>query len=676
MKIKSIRTRLLLILLPFIFVILGILSGVSYYFSEQALTKSVNDMAKSVGNDYANRIQANITEEIIRLEELSNVPSIRNGNDRAQIVATLAEANKRYGKFDVMNFIFLDGMSVRSNGTTVSLGDRAYFKKVVATKKPAISDPLVAKSTGKVSVTLCVPVLNNGQLTGVLTATYPLDTLSDLVKEVNFKDSGRGFIVAKNGLVIAHPELTEIVGKLNLGEKKIDPELKLKETELDDNLTSLFKNGSESNIQVVSKYTFNGITHVGVATPFTLPGDQQWIMIVAAPNHEVTREINTLSKTLLAVSLLCLLIAALSIVVIAKKFVRPIEFIRDECLLLAKGDLRDQEVRVNSEDEIGQLAQGFRSMRTQLQELITKIHAQAEQLAASSEELTANSDQSAQASNQIASSITEMATGASAQMEATNEASAVVEQMSAGIQQIAANVNRLSDHSAAAADKAKNGDQAVKNAVQQMNQIQNTVNSSAQVVVQLGDQSKEIGQIVDTISGIAGQTNLLALNAAIEAARAGEQGRGFAVVADEVRKLAEQSQAAAKKIAELIAKIQNDTDKAVVAMNEGTQEVETGTEVVNAAGVAFKEIIGVVSQVSDQVQEISAAIQQMASGSQQIVGSVKKIDDLSKKSAAESQGVSATTEEQLASMEEIASSSQSLAKLAQDLQAAVFKFKV
>lgn len=209
-----------------------------------------------------------------------------------------------------------------------------------------------------------------------------------------------------------------------------------------------------------------------------------------------------------------------------------------------------------------------------------------------------------------------------------------------------------------------------------MAQLENTVNTSAEVVEKLGERSKEIGQIVDTISGIAGQTNLLALNAAIEAARAGEQGRGFAVVAEEVRKLAEQSQEAAGRIAQLIGDIQGDTDKAVVAMSEGTREVKMGADVVNAAGDMFREIVELVSQVSAQVREISAAIQQMASGSQQIVGVVQKIDRLSKSSSVESQSVSAATEEQLASMEEIAAASQTLSKLAQDLQVEVTKFRV
>lgn len=248
--------------------------------------------------------------------------------------------------------------------------------------------------------------------------------------------------------------------------------------------------------------------------------------------------------------------------------------------------------------------------------------------------------------------------------------------MSAGVQQTAATTNQVAQQAAQAAEKAREGGRSAEKAVNQIINIEEKVNASAQVVILLGDRSKEIGQIVDTISGIAGQTNLLALNAAIEAARAGEQGRGFAVVAEEVRKLAEQSQEAAKQIAGLIGQIQVDTEKAVTAMNEGAREVKDGTVVVKAAGEAFQEIVQLVDQVSAQVREISASTQQMAGGSQAIVGTVQRIDDLSKQSASEAQNVSAATEEQLASMEEIAASSQALAKLAQDLQEAVGEFRV
>ena len=359
----------------------------------------------------------------------------------------------------------------------------------------------------------------------------------------------------------------------------------------------------------------------------------------------------------------------------ARSIARPIDEISLAAHKVAAGDLTEQ-VYSKRQDEIGDLAAAFNAMVLNLKKLIEKVTVNAEQVAASSEELTANSEQSTQATMQIATSITDVATGAAQQTETANSASAVVEQMSAGIQQIAANASHVAESSSKVTDKARDGDRKAEEAVSQMNKIENTVNSSAQVIAKLGERSKEIGQIVDTISEISGQTNLLALNAAIEAARAGEHGKGFAVVAEEVRKLAEQSQGAAQRIADLIGQIQGETEKAVIAMNEGTQEVKIGAKVIHDTGIAFKEIMGAVGQVTDEVKAISTAIQQMASGSQQIVVSVKKIDELSKKSAGETQGISAATEEQLASMEEISTSSQALAKLAGDLQASVMKFRV
>jgi len=361
---------------------------------------------------------------------------------------------------------------------------------------------------------------------------------------------------------------------------------------------------------------------------------------------------------------------------ITKIIATPLNAMVVFCKEFATGDFRDKPRKVVRKDEIGQVADALADMRTAIRNLMKQINESAEQLAASSEELTASAEQSAQAANQVAQSITDVATSAEQQLSIATNASTVVQHMSVSIQQVAVNANKVAGQTSQAADKAKDGNKSVGKAVNQMVSIEQTVTTSAQVVSKLGERSKEIGQIVDTISGIAGQTNLLALNAAIEAARAGEQGRGFAVVAEEVRKLAEQSQNAAKQISALIGEIQGDTDRAVVAMNDGTREVKLGAEVVNASGRAFQEIADMVNNVSGQTQEISTAIEQIANGSQEIVGSVREIDELSKKTSGEAQTVSAATEEQSASMEEIASSSQALARLALDLQGAISKFQI
>nr|WP_320145255.1 methyl-accepting chemotaxis protein [uncultured Anaeromusa sp.] len=361
---------------------------------------------------------------------------------------------------------------------------------------------------------------------------------------------------------------------------------------------------------------------------------------------------------------------------ISKVITVPLQRMVAICGELAQGDFRDKPRAVLRKDEIGQLADSLADMRANLRKVLKHVNESSEQVAAASEELTASADQSAHAATSVAISINNVATGAENQLRESDTTAGVVEQMSAGIEQVAATSNQVASQSVKAAQKAKDGNAAIEEAVTQMAHIEESVNNSAQVVTKLGERSKEIGQIVDTISGIAAQTNLLALNAAIEAARAGEQGRGFAVVADEVRKLAEQSQNAAKQISGLISEIQGETDKAVKAMAEGTKEVNVGAKVVNTAGVTFEEISHVVTDVAEQVREISAVMQQLAGSSQQIVLSVREINKLCQDSSGEVQSVSAATEEQTASMEEIASASQSLAQLAQDLQISVSKFRI
>jgi methyl-accepting chemotaxis protein len=344
-------------------------------------------------------------------------------------------------------------------------------------------------------------------------------------------------------------------------------------------------------------------------------------------------------------------------------------------LVLNGGDLT-QIIHVDSKDEIGDLAQTINQFLADIRQIMVQVLASSENVAASAQQLTASSQQSAEAANQVVAVINDIASDTRNQADEVTAVSAVMEQMSTKIKQVAENsheVTILSDKTSVA---AQNGGQAIEKAIYQMGSIDETVMYSSKVVTKLGESSKEIGQIVAAISGIAGQTNLLALNAAIEAARAGEQGQGFAVVAEEVRKLANQSQEAAKKISGLIDQIKKDADNAVIAMSNGIEESKTGIEVVHTAGVAFREIITLVTDVSGQIREISSSIQHIASGSQQIVSSVHGIQILSKEAANHTETISAASEEQSASMQEIAISSQELAKLAEQLSNAVNKFSV
>jgi methyl-accepting chemotaxis protein len=374
-------------------------------------------------------------------------------------------------------------------------------------------------------------------------------------------------------------------------------------------------------------------------------------------------------------TLLALILAFIATLFMAKRITGPLRQLGTAVGAVAGGDLT-RTVDVKSTDEVGVLSRDFNTMVGELRKLVRHVHDLSQTLAASSEELTASADQSSEVSHQVAQSITEVAVGASKQLGAVNDTSAVVQEVSASAEEVAATAETITGLSRKSTDATVKGGAAIERAVQQMDNIGAGSSAVNGAVEKLADSSRHIGEIVNVISGIAGQTNLLALNAAIEAARAGEQGRGFAVVAEEVRKLAEQSEAAAKEITELINQNKTDIQKAVQAMEEATGSVKIGIEVVNAAGVTFRDISQFTEEVSTQVAGISAAIGEIAKGSEHIVTSVREIEDVSKESAGQSQNVSAAAQELTASMTEISSSSRNLAKMAQELQEAVDKFRM
>jgi len=640
--------------------------------------EDMNKNAIAVGTDYSNRVKDKVDFNFTQLEGLAAFPVFQHPDEnKDQIIAALAELKNRSDMFEGVFCIRLDGSGYNNANSNTNIGDRDFFKKVLATKQKVLSDPIISKTTGKLSVVFAVPILQNQQVVGLITGTVLMEKLSASMDTMKFLQTGYGQLSDNSGILIAHPQKPELVGKLNLMEKKINPELGLQATELDDHLISLMQQAVQSDAQSLGTYTFiDQIKRIAVMTPIDLPGGQRWILTVAAPESEGLAAVYHLSWSMLAASVFCMLLAIFAILFIARQFTKPIELLRDECMLLANGDFRTHAVALQREDELGQLYTGFEKMRDNLQKLIGKIRLQMEQLAASSEELTASAEQSAQSTTQVADSIANIAAQTENQKTAANESTIAVEQMSAGLQQVAATSTQVADQSTQMAQNANEGNQAIGKAIVQMTQIEKTVDSSSKVVKKLGTRSSEIGQIVTTISDIASQTNLLALNAAIEAARAGEAGRGFAVVAEEVRKLAEQSQNATGQIAQLIKDIQEETQQAVIAMDSGSEEVKAGSQVVNKAGKAFEEILAAVTNSTGQIKEISLAIDHIANNSEKIVTSVKQMDTLSKKTEEHTQSVSSATQEQAASAESIASASKELATLATGLQDAIHKFRV
>ena len=342
-----------------------------------------------------------------------------------------------------------------------------------------------------------------------------------------------------------------------------------------------------------------------------------------------------------------------------------------------EGEARNLAYRipVDRSDEFGHIAVSFNHMFDDIRDMTKEIQEAADVVGQSASQLTETAEQSAEATQSIAQSITEVAGSTQEQMDYVTKTKEEVDAFSEDVGKSLDTMNTIRSHVEVTTQMTQDGGKLVQATVEQMHSIADTVEHSSAVIGKLGERSKEIGAIIDTISGIAEQTNLLALNAAIEAARAGEHGRGFSVVAEEVRKLAEESQEAATKISDLIAAIQKETGAAVSAMETGRAEAEKGRANVQSTGEGFKAIMERIEGIHNDTQLIMGTMQDIDESGKKIVGYTDNIHDSSQKISSSTETVSAAAEEQSAGMEEIAASSRQLAEQAQKLKDALGKFR-
>ncbi|WP_232697970.1 methyl-accepting chemotaxis protein [Brevibacillus daliensis] len=378
----------------------------------------------------------------------------------------------------------------------------------------------------------------------------------------------------------------------------------------------------------------------------------------------------------IVVIIVAIVLSFIMAVFISNRISKPLKKITEAAKEIAAGNLQSEAIVVKSKDEIGQLAVAFTQMQDNLRELITTIREDSMQVAAASEQLYASAEQNSQATEQIASQNQNIVLGAEDQLHQVQKATSMNIQVGEEIQKVFENGELATTLTQKAADSAVTGTHAVGDVVDQMNNIYMTVGEMATIMETLNGQSKEIGTIVGMMSDIAAQTNLLALNAAIEAARAGEQGRGFAVVADEVRKLAEQSERSADQIAELIKGIQVKVEEAVVSMNAGSEKVLVGLDKTMVVQDAFSQIHTSVDEVVYKVKEVTNSVNDIWQGNRGIMQSFEIVQEKAQEGASSSQENAAASEEQLASMEEIASSAQSLSRLADHMQERLHKFTI
>jgi methyl-accepting chemotaxis protein len=571
-------------------------------------------------------------------------PDALDGLDSKNLNKTENGSNEK-GRF-TPGFARDGGKLIDSISTEEDLAGNDYYQLPKKRQKETVLNPYWDSYSGdadkkKILMTSCiVPIFRGTTFVGVVGVDIELTGLSSRIAEFKPFNDGYAFLMANNGELLAHPK-KEILGK-NVG-VFIPAEHK-------DKLQQAITSGKSYTLQKTAET--GGSDSIFVFTPLSIgkATDTPWSFAVSVPVATVLAKTRTMAASLMAIGAVALLILIVAIVIVASSISNPLRqlYVRVADIAEGEGDLTRRIDVGERQDEIGQLAEKFNCFIASMRGMIQQIAEVSRTLANESNRLNATSTTISVGAEEVAAQTVTVATAS--------------EEMAATASDIANSCHMAADGAQQAAETTQAGFKVVTGTVAGIRQRGELTRQSARAVSNLGDRSEQIGAIVATIEDIADQTNLLALNAAIEAARAGEQGRGFAVVADEVRALAERTTKATKEISDMIRTIQNETRSAIVSMEEGVKGTEQGVSEAAQLEQSLASILDQVNAVTMQVSQIATAAEEQTATTSEITNNIHQVTAVIHETAQGAQVTAQTASE--------------LSELARNLEAIVGKFKL
>ncbi len=674
MNFKSIKSKMIFTIgLVILFIVAGsawLAYNQSHYILKQTLLSAAGNSVKQNAEIFDKTLKS-ITNQIKNLDQAwfeakSGLMDVINTSivkdmywsEHKDAFIKLVEEQEYLKELFIVD---MNGDYLMTSGKTGNMAEADYLQLALNVGEMVISRPIQIDGTENKVIVIVLPVNVEEKTRAVLGGLVDYQLLQEMVVNMNINGFGNGWIIDSNMYTIFHPDTTYISNTKFIDEAN---------QELKDLVSKMMK--GEAGVDF---FTMNGVENEIAYAPINQTG---WFLAITAESSDLLAPLKNMGRTSLIIGLIAVLLGLIIIYFVSIRIASPIVKLSLVTGKIADGDLTQDitNFKYNNKDEIGKLIQSTDKMLVSLRDIIKHVIDIITHLTSSSKELAETSEQVKDISGQVGNAIQEVASGAEKQSEQIEKTNYTIKNLLEQINQIQKMSKEMEKTANGVMGSISDGKNHISNSINQVNKVKEESQTVSGQINSLGKSSEKISEILKLINGIAAQTNLLALNAAIEAARAGEAGRGFSVVADEIRELAEESSKATEQISTLIGDIREGVNTTVERMQNSSAVVSESVNTIEKTGQSFNEISDSAASLTELIEEINQKAQDMTINSTQVEMVVNEVASVSQQTAANTEEVAASSQEQNAAVEEIADFVKRLANITSELSETIHKFKI